>query len=113
MDALLRITCESGQARVTFMRPDLRPADADALASELRAVRREADLRCILLDFDGFRYLPSAILGTLLEFHQWTAQSGVELRLVNMSPKLREVFTVSDLHRVFDIRDDGGSPLSD
>jgi hypoxanthine phosphoribosyltransferase len=56
------------------------------------------DLTC---DLSGLEYLSSAGLGLLLMVHREISKTGHHLRLLNLIPKIREVFVLSGFDKVF------------
>jgi len=67
------------------------------------AVVSEKDSRIVVLDLSEVETLDAGGLTTLLSLHQWACSRGVQLKLVNPSPFVREVLARTKLDRVFDI----------
>lgn len=61
--------------------------------------------RKIVLDFSNVEYLSSAALGKLITMNKKVADSGGKLRLCAIRPDIYEVFAITRLNKVFDIRD--------
>lgn len=59
----------------------------------------------IVLDFSNVEYLSSAALGKLITMNKKVADSGGKLRLCSIRPDIYEVFAITRLNKVFDIRD--------
>ena len=59
----------------------------------------------IVLDFANVEYLSSAALGKLITMNKKVADSGGKLRLCSIRPDIYEVFAITRLNKVFDIRD--------
>jgi anti-anti-sigma factor len=76
---------------------------AEAFGEELAATSRDAGGRHIVLDLAPIEFLSSAILGTLLTFHQAVAAAGGRLMVANAQPSVREVFAVTCLDRILDM----------
>ena len=61
--------------------------------------------RKIVLDFSNVEYLSSAALGKLITMNKKVADAGGALRLCSIRPDIYEVFAITRLNKVFDIRD--------
>lgn len=66
---------------------------------QLRSAAREliAQSKRVVLDFTGVTYLDSSGLGTIMGLLLSSKKSGCELKLVNLSPRVREIFTLTRL----------------
>ena len=73
-----------------------------ALAGGLEAGRLE-------LDFGNVTYLTAATLGLLVRLHKTLQARGRRLVVCNLAPRLYEVFEVTNLHRLLDIRQGEGA----
>ena len=60
--------------------------------------------RKIVLDFSNVEYLSSAALGKLITMNNKVKDSGGTLRLCSIRPDIYEVFAITKLNKVFDIR---------
>ncbi len=66
----------------------------------------------VLLNFAGVDFLSSAALGKLITLDKKVkARSGV-LKLCNIRPEIYEVFAITKLNRLFDIRDEESEALA-
>ena len=61
--------------------------------------------RKIVLDFSNVEYLSSAALGKLITMNKKVTDAGGQLRLCAIRPDIYEVFTITRLNKVFDIKD--------
>lgn len=68
--------------------------------------------RKIVLDFSNVEYLSSAALGKLITMNKKVGDSGGTLRLCSIRPDIFEVFAITRLNKVFDIRDDQQAALA-
>ena len=59
----------------------------------------------IVLDFSNVEYLSSAALGKLITMNKKVGEIGGNLRLCSIRKDIYEVFTITRLNKVFDIRD--------
>ena len=65
----------------------------------------------ILLNFAGVDYIDSAGVGYLVSAFTSARRMGGELKLLNLTKKVRDVMQVTRLYTVFDIRDDEAAAL--
>ena len=68
--------------------------------------------KAILLNFDGVEFLGSAALGKLITLDRKVKSHNGRLKLSNICPEILEVFQVTKLNRVFDIRDGEAEALA-
>ena len=61
--------------------------------------------RKIVLDFSNVEYLSSAALGKLITMNKKVVDAGGKLRLCAIRPDIYEVFAITRLNKVFDIKD--------
>ncbi|HTR65743.1 MAG TPA: STAS domain-containing protein [Terriglobales bacterium] len=73
-------------------------------ATALRnAVVSHKDTRVIVLDLSELEFLDAGGLGTLVSLHHWTRGRGIQLKLVNPGPFVRDLLSRTGLDRVFDV----------
>ena len=73
----------------------------------------EADGReRLLLDFSAVDFLSSAALGKLITLDKKMKAHGGALKLAGIRPEIYEVFAITKLNRLFDIRRDEGDALA-
>jgi anti-sigma B factor antagonist len=82
------------------------------LGAELFALVEVDNRKAILLDFDGVEFLSSAALGKLITFDRKVKTSQGRLKMCGISPGILEVFQVTKLNKVFDIRPDAAEALA-
>ena len=107
---------------------DSRPAtsDQDCLIYELRgyidahtviefekAIQAAIDAgsRCIILDISGLTYISSAGIGAMMSLSRKLSQGGVELVLMNPSPKVFAILDGLGFTRIFKIADNEESAV--
>ncbi len=56
-----------------------------------------------IIDLRELNYISSGGLGLLFSVQRKLVDRGHGLKLVNMSPHLREIFTIAEFDRIFDI----------
>ena len=81
---------------------DLDLEGAPALTAELRALLGP---RPIVLDLTGVEFMDSSGLGVLVGAHKDATSRGGALILAAPSPRVRKIFKVTKLHKVFAVHD--------
>jgi anti-sigma B factor antagonist len=66
----------------------------------------------LLLNFSTVGFLSSAALGKLITLDKKMKAHGGSLKLSNIRPEIYEVFAITKLNRLFDIRDDEADALA-
>lgn len=66
----------------------------------------------LLLNFSSVDFLSSAALGKLITLDKKMKAHGGVLKLSNIRPEIFEVFTITKLNRLFDIKDDEADALA-
>ncbi len=74
------------------------------LGAELATLVDVDNRKAILLDFEGVEFLSSAALGKLITFDRKVKTAQGRLKMCGISPGILEVFQVTKLNKVFDIR---------
>ena len=82
------------------------------LGSELFALVEVDNRKTVLLDFEGVEFLSSAALGKLITFDRKVKTSKGRLKMCGIAPGILEVFQVTKLNKVFDIRPTAGEALA-
>ncbi len=82
------------------------------LGQELFALVEEDNRGCLLLNFTGVEFLSSAALGKLITLDKKVKAHGGKLKLSNIRPQIYEVFSITKLHLLFDIKDDEADALA-
>jgi len=59
--------------------------------------------RQVIIDLSGLEVIDSAALGELVVVHMWIRASGCALKLAGANPRIRKVFELTNLLRVFDV----------
>lgn len=98
---------------VTFRdRKILDEAVIQELGAELFALVEVDNRKTILLDFAGVEFLSSAALGKLITFDRKVKTSKGRLKMCGVAPGILEVFQVTKLNKVFDIRLDAAEAMA-
>jgi anti-sigma B factor antagonist len=65
----------------------------------------------LVVNFSNVAFLSSAVLVKLIAVHKLVGARGGALRLCHIRPEIREVFTITHLDRLLDIRPDEADAL--
>lgn len=79
-------------------------ANIQTIGSHLFALIDEDGRRKIILDFSIVEYLSSAALGKLIIMDKKAKAAKTKLRLCCIRPDIYEVFEITKLNKIFDIR---------
>ncbi len=82
------------------------------IGQELFQLVEEDWRKSLLLNFADVEFLSSAALGKLITLDKKVKSHGGVLKLCNIRPEIYEVFAITKLNNVFDIRDDEGEALA-
>lgn len=88
------------------------PLEIQEMGDELHALVKDEKATSILLNFDGVNFLSSAALGKLIRLDQTVKQQDGQLKLSNIRHDLFDIFKITNLHNVFDIRDTAEDALA-
>jgi len=75
--------------------PDVRTSIGEAF--------RQGNARVLLIDLAGVRYMDSSGIATLVEAMQNCRKQNMRLRLVDLSPPVRDVFEMARLSSIFEV----------
>jgi anti-sigma B factor antagonist len=87
-------------------------AGIQELGTELFALVEQDNRRSILLNFENVDFLSSAALGKLITLDRKLKQVQGRLKMSNIRPEILEVFQVTKLNKVFDIRGEEAEAIS-
>ncbi|MHC4623842.1 MAG: STAS domain-containing protein [Planctomycetota bacterium] len=90
----------------------LEEEDIRALQESIMSVVEEGGRINLVLDFCNVVFLSSAVLGLLIRVSKKVYECEGELRLCNINPKIREIFKITRLTKIFDIYEDLESALA-
>ena len=76
------------------------------LGAELFSLIEHDNRRSIVLNFDNVDFLSSAALGKLITLDRKVKSAQGRLKMSNIRPEILEVFQITKLNKVFDIRTD-------
>ena len=78
----------------------------ETVARELYDLAGKDECENILLNFSGVGFLSSSVLGKLITLNKRMKAKGGQLKLCELRPEIMELFTLTNLTKIFDIRDD-------
>lgn len=106
----------SESSNVTVVRfQDQKIIDPEAiqeLGQELFDLVEKEDCKKIVLNFDNVEFLSSAALGKLITFEKLTKRNGASLILTNIAPEIFQVFAITNLDKLFQIKDNESDALA-
>ncbi len=109
----LQITEVNDVTVVRFVdRKILDEANIQELGQELFRLVEEDNRKKILLNFSMVEFLSSAALGKLITLHKKVKQHSGMLKLSNIRPEIYEVFAITKLNKLFDIKDEESDALA-
>ncbi|MHC4238754.1 MAG: STAS domain-containing protein [Planctomycetota bacterium] len=91
----------------------LEAEDIRSLQESITGVIEQAEGSNLILDFRNVRFLSSAVLGLLIRISKRIYESGGQLRLCNINPKIHEIFKITRLTKIFDIYRDLETAVED
>jgi anti-anti-sigma factor len=78
---------------------------------ELVEVLDKTEESNVLLHFGRVGFMSSAALGMLIRMQKKCKEFGIALKFCNISPDIRQVFKITGLDKVFDIRTDAADAV--
>ena len=70
------------------------------------------DRKKLVLNFEKVEFLSSAALGKLITFEKKAKRNNSELILTNISPEIFQVFAITNLDKLFQIKDTEADALA-
>lgn len=115
MSSLSRIEV-SDSANISVVRfQDQKIIDPEAiqeLGQELFDLVERDDRKKIILNFGNVEFLSSAALGKLITFEKKAKRNDTQLILSNISPEIFQVFAITNLDKLFTIKDTEADALA-
>jgi anti-sigma B factor antagonist len=87
-------------------------ANIQELGRELFHLVEEEQRKKLLLNFSNVEFLSSAALGKLITLDKKVKKMSGQLKLSNIRPEIYEVFAITKLNKLFDIKDDEADALA-
>jgi len=79
-------------------------AQVQELATDLFHLVEHDNRRALLLNFSGVEFVSSAALGKLITLDRKVKAAKGRMKMSDVRPEIMEVFEITKLNRVFDIR---------
>jgi anti-sigma B factor antagonist len=109
----LQVSEVGGVTVVRFVdRKILDEANIQELGQELFQLVEEDNRKKLLLNFSSVEFLSSAALGKLITLDKKVKAHSGKLKLSNIRPEIYEVFAITKLNKLFDIKDDEADALA-
>ena len=80
------------------------PTNIEEVGDEMFTLLEKENFKNIILNFEGVEFLGSAALNKLIMLDKKVKAAGGKLRLCALRAEILEVFTITKLTRVFDIK---------
>jgi anti-sigma B factor antagonist len=87
-------------------------ANIQELGSEMFKLVEQEKRKNLLLNFSNVEFLSSAALGKLITLDKKVKANAGRLKLSNIRPEIYEVFAITKLNKLFDIKDDEADALA-
>jgi anti-sigma B factor antagonist len=88
------------------------PESIQEMGEELFGLVEQDDRKKIVLNFATVEFLSSAALGKLITFEKKVKKSSAQLILTNISPEIFQVFAITNLDKLFQIKDSEADALA-
>ena len=109
----INLADSSGVTVVTFKDSKIiDEAEIQELGQELYDLVERAGHTKFVLNFSHVEFLSSAALGKLISFEKKVRTHSGELYLTNIRPEIHEVFAITKLTKLFQIKDDEADALA-
>lgn len=80
------------------------PSRIEQLGVELMSLAEAEDRNKLLINFDNVKFFSSAAINKLIVLEKRMRAQGGKLRLSNLRPEVRDLFSFTNLDSLFDIR---------
>ena len=87
-------------------------ATIQELGYELFSLVEKEGCQKVLLNFADVEFLSSAALGKLITLEKKAKTAGATLKLSNIRPEIYEVFAITKLNKLFDIKENEADALA-
>jgi anti-sigma B factor antagonist len=87
-------------------------AGIQELGAELFSLIERDNRRSIVLNFDNVDFLSSAALGKLITLDRKVKSAQGRMKMCHIRPEILEVFQITKLNKVFDIRGEEAEAIS-
>lgn len=105
-DSRIRVKQADGITQIEFIdRNILDEANIQAIGEEIGAIIESSPKPKLLISFANVDHLSSAALGTLITVNTKIRNKGGKLCLANIDPQIYEVFVITRLNQLFEIKE--------
>ncbi len=105
-DSRIRVKQADGVTQIEFIdRNILDEANIQAIGEEIGTIIDSSPKPKLLISFANVDHLSSAALGTLITVNTKIRNKGGKLCLANIDPQIYEVFVITRLNHLFEIKD--------
>jgi anti-sigma B factor antagonist len=109
----LKITEEKrNDAVICFIEGEININNAPELRKAFDGIISRSEKK-VIVDFSAVSYIDSSGLATLIEMFQRLKKIGGRMRFANMDQKIKNVFEITKLHKLFEIFDTQESALKE
>ena len=84
----------------------------DEIARTLDRLMNKCEHGKMLINFEGVKFMGSAMLGKLISLNKRCKDAAIHLKLCSIDPQIMQVFKMTKLDKVFDIQPDEGRGLA-
>ncbi len=81
------------------------PSRIEQLSQELLTLTTEEQRKNLLINFENVKFFSSAAINKLIVLEKRMRAAGGQMRLSNLRPEVRDLFSFTNLDGLFDIRD--------
>jgi anti-anti-sigma factor len=100
-DSPILVYSDKDLIRVGFRTSILQGAVLPQMEVDFKLAIAQMNRPRVLVDFFGVEYFPSTGLGSLISMQKQVKGCAGQIRLANLAPHIRELFTLSGLDKVF------------
>ncbi len=105
-DSRIRVKQADGITQIEFIdRNILDEANIQAIGEEIGTIIESSPKPKLLISFANVDHLSSAALGTLITVNTKIRNKGGKLCLANIDPQIYEVFVITRLNQLFEIKE--------
>jgi len=109
----MKITEEKkGEILIYYLKGDVNLNNSPVLRKTFESCTH-GDIKKVIVDFKDVPYIDSSGLATLIELLQRLKKIGGNLRICNLDEKVKGIFEVTRLYKLFDICDDRNIAMVD
>jgi anti-sigma B factor antagonist len=83
----------------------MNPARIESLGRELLSLVDATSVTGVVLNFEGVSFFSSAAINKLIKLESEIKKNGLQLRLSNLRPEVRDLFSYTKLDSLFQIKD--------